>query len=317
MAKKNLSLIKEDTVDVVAAKVDEFRRKGELDLPNNYSAANAMKSAWLKLQETYDKAKNPVMEVCTTESIMNSLLDMVVQGLNPAKEQCYFIAYGKSLVCHRSYFGDIALVKRVAGAKDVVAQVVRKGDEFEFEIVGGRPKITKHKQTLESLNNEMVAAYAIIEFEDDRPDYTVIMTIEEIVQAWKQGPNYKDNGNGTHQKFDQEMAKKTVAHRAAKPYINASHDDALLSYHIGRSEEERAKREVQREIDENANSEVIDIEPEPEQDTEEHEELEREPANGDQGQESQKESDSEPKPQETATQAPEQQKFATAEGPDF
>jgi recombination protein RecT len=39
-----------------------------------------------------------VLQACTRDSIANALLDMAVQGLNPAKKQGYFIAYGKQLV---------------------------------------------------------------------------------------------------------------------------------------------------------------------------------------------------------------------------
>jgi len=110
-----LALVKKDTVDIVAAKVREFQERGELDLPPNYSPENAMKSAWLILQNTFDKNKKPVLHACTKDSIANSLLDMIVQGLNPAKKQCYFIAYGNQLVCQRSYFGTMA--SKVPGSR--------------------------------------------------------------------------------------------------------------------------------------------------------------------------------------------------------
>ena len=127
-----LALIKRDVVDVVGKKVQEFVSRGELHLPPNYSVENAMKSAWLILQNTFDKDKRPVLQNCTRDSIANALLDMAVQGLNPAKKQGYFIAYGRQLVFQRSYFGTMAITKRVAGAKDIFAELVYKGDEFEY-----------------------------------------------------------------------------------------------------------------------------------------------------------------------------------------
>ena len=57
---KELS-IREATVDLILAKVQKFQQHGELDLPPNYSAANALKSAWLILQQTVDKDKKPVL----------------------------------------------------------------------------------------------------------------------------------------------------------------------------------------------------------------------------------------------------------------
>ena len=262
-----LALVKKDVVDVVTAKVREFQSHGELHMPANYSPENAMKSAWLILQAAVDKDKKPVLEVCTKNSIANALLDMVVQGLNPAKKQCYFIAYGKELVCQRSYFGTMAVTKQVAGAKDIYAQVVYKGDEFLYEIKRGRKYVLKHVQSLGNIDNaNIVAAYCIIEFEDGRPDYTDIMTIDQIKKAWLMSKMYPiDEKTGevkpgsTHGKYTDQMAIKTVVNRTCKAYINSSDDSSLLIKHFNRSDEERVESDVSEEIEANANKEYIDV----------------------------------------------------------
>ena len=74
--------------DRVANRVLEMQATGALQVPENYSAMNALKSAWLFLQETKDRDKQPVLKSCSSESIQNALLDMIVQGLNPIKKQC-------------------------------------------------------------------------------------------------------------------------------------------------------------------------------------------------------------------------------------
>ena len=258
---KELALVKEDTVDVVMDRVREFQSNGEIDLPSNYSVENAMKSAWLELQRTKTKNKQPVLKACSKNSIANALLDMVVQGLNPSKEQCYFVAYGDQLVCMRSYFGSKALVKQVANAEDVVAQAIYKGDDIDYTIEDGVTKITKHEQDFQNkLNGTVVGAYATIKFKDERPDYTEIMTIDQLKQSWSQGQTYKENGNGTHQKFDEEMAKKTASNRVCKQYINSSDDSGMLDESANRSSIVQAEQEANEEIEENANSTVIDIE---------------------------------------------------------
>lgn len=111
MSTAQLALVKRDTVDVVAEKVRQFQERGEIHFPANYSPENAMKSAWLLLQTVQDKNYKPALETCTKDSIANSLLDMVVQGLNPAKKQGYFIVYGTKLTFQRSYFGTMAVTK--------------------------------------------------------------------------------------------------------------------------------------------------------------------------------------------------------------
>ncbi len=259
-AENKLALLKRNTVDVVADRVRELQESGELHLPANYSAENAMKSAWLALQSTVDKQKRPVLNVCTHNSIANALLDMVVQGLNPAKQQCYFIAYGDTLVCHRSYFGSMALVRRIYPDADIWYGVVYEGDDFEYTIERGRKTVVKHVQRIENVQpDRIVGAYCVIEPGNDRLPHTETMTIDQIKRAWQQGQTYRVSGNGVHQKFSDQMAAKTVINRACKAIINSSSDDYLLLYHAGRSDEVRDEVELAEEIAVNANAEVIDV----------------------------------------------------------
>ena len=255
-----LALIKKDVVDVVGKKVQEFVSRGELHLPPNYSVENAMKSAWLILQNTVDKDKRPVLQVCTRDSIANALLDMAVQGLNPAKKQGYFIAYGKQLVFQRSYFGTMAVTKRVAGAKDIFAEVVYKGDEFEYQIRNGNKVITKHIQKIENVDpNNIVAAYCTLIFDEDR-QFTDVMTWDEIQKAWSKSKMDPTKEGSTHKEFPQEMARKTVINRACKRHLNSTDDGSLLMYHVNRADEVAAEAEVEAEIEESANQELIDVE---------------------------------------------------------
>ena len=262
----DLALIKKGVVDVVEKKIKEFINNGELRLPPNYSPENAIKSAWLALQSIADKNGRPALSVCTRDSIANSLLDMVIQGLNPSKKQCYFVVYGNKLVCMRSYFGSMSIAKNIAGAKDIWAEVVYEGDEFEYEIRKNRKYITKHLQKIDNVKSGKIkAAYAIIEFDNGRPDYTEIMTIDQIKKAWSQGVLYKSDGDSTHHKFDDQMCKKTVINRACKAYINSSTDSSLLLESFNRADEEKVEQEVKDEISDNANLELIDVDYEIEQ----------------------------------------------------
>jgi recombination protein RecT len=305
-----LALIKKDVVDVVGKKVQEFVSRGELHLPPNYSVENAMKSAWLILQNTFDKDKRPVLEVCTKDSIANSLLDMAVQGLNPAKKQGYFIAYGKQLVFQRSYFGTMAVTKRVAGAKDIFAELVYKGDEFEYTIKNGNKYIMKHIQKIENVDpDNIVAAYCTIIFDDDR-QFTDIMTWAEIQKAWSKSKMNPDKEGSTHKEFAQEMCRKTVINRACKRYLNSSDDGSLLMYHVNRADEVAAEAEVEAEIEENANQELIDVKYEIEDET---------PAAEETKEEQTKEEIAEKPKQEKKQEKPQQGKQQTVfeEGPGF
>jgi recombination protein RecT len=267
MAEQNVQLVKRETIDIVTAKVKQFQNNGELFFPANYSPENALKSAWLQLQEVVDRNQKPALQVCTKESIANSLLSMVVQGLNPDKKQCYFIVYGNKLQLQRSYFGSMAVAKAVnPDVEDIIADVVYEGDEFEYSKVRGRNIVTKHVQKLENVQKDkIIAAYCIVVYRSGKEEST-IMTMDEIKQSWKQSKMnpVDDKGNlkvgGTHEKFTAEMCKKTVINRACKPIINSSDDSNILARFAKQEYADIAEAEAEDEIAEYANSEAIDIE---------------------------------------------------------
>lgn len=257
----SLATTKEETIDLVAAKVREFSTNGELNFPANYSPENAMKSAWLQLQETVDKDKKPVLEVCTKASIANALLNMVVQGLNPAKKQGYFIAYGTALLFQRSYFGTMAVAQRVdPDIDDIAAQVVYAGDTFKYAIERGRKRVVEHVQDLANVDKAAIAAAYCTVYYADGHEATEIMTFDEIKQAWRQSQMHPvaDNGaikaGSTHDKFTAEMAMKTVINRTCKRIVNASDDSDLVIRAFRECDQDIIEAEVTEEIEEGANT---------------------------------------------------------------
>ncbi|MDQ0299679.1 recombination protein RecT [Salibacterium salarium] len=266
--KNDIALIKKDTVDVVADKVKTFQEKGELHFPVNYSPENAMKSAWLTLQNTQDRNYKPALEVCTRDSVANALLDMVVQGLNPSKKQGYFIVYGNQLTFQRSYFGTMAVTQRVTGAKSIDAAVIYEGDEVNYEIKNGQIKNLTHKQQFNNIDKEKVSgAYCTIEM-GDGSIYTELMTIDEIRQSWSQSKMWgkdqkKEKAGSTHDNFKQEMAKKTVINRTCKKFMNSSDDGSLVMNHFHHTDDAAEEARMREEVNQNANQEIIDIEPGP------------------------------------------------------
>lgn len=269
-SKDELAIMKRDVVDVVTQRIEKYTADGELHLPQGYSAQNALKSAWLALQAAKDKDGNSVLSVCTRDSIANSLLDMIVQALNPAKKQCYFIAYGGQLTCQRSYFGAIAIARRMSGVRDVWAEVVYQGDEFEYAIEHGIKRVTKHTQKLGNVDGtKIAAAYAVIVFHDEKqPDYCEIMTWEQIQKAWKKSKVDTTKSGSPHVEYPDQMAMRTVINRATKKYVNSSSDDHLLLQHFNRADGDVAELEVDEEMDA-MDGEVIDVEGGPAQPPEE------------------------------------------------
>jgi recombination protein RecT len=212
----------------VEERIDAMMKDGRLFLPPNYSPQNAMKSAELIIRQTADRNGTPVLNYCTKESIYNALLDMVVQGLNPGKKQCYFIPYGNQLLLQRSYMGTISVAKRLGGVREVHANVVYFDDEFEYEIeLEGGYKIIRHTQKIENIDGGKIkAAYAVVKLKDGG-EYVEVMGISQIKKAWGQGATHGDSP--AHRNFPDEMAKKTVINRACKLFINTSDDEDLLT----------------------------------------------------------------------------------------
>lgn len=218
----------ENISEQILAKINQFQSDGGLTLPDNYSVENHMKSAWLVLQNTKDRDGKPALEVCTKESIANSLLDMVLQGLAVSKKQGYFIVYGKKLEFQRSYFGSVALAKRAGGIKtEPVANVIYEGDDFVYSIdpKTGLMQIIKHDQKIDNIDNTKIkAAYAVVQLPNGTTQVT-IMSMKQIQAAWGQGAT--KGASPAHKNFGEEMAKKTVIGRACKMIINSS-DDAWI-----------------------------------------------------------------------------------------
>lgn len=247
----------ENISEQVLSRIERFQKDGSMILPKNYSVENHMKSAWLALQEVEDKEHHKALQICTKESIANSLLDMVLQGLSVSKKQGYFIMYGNKLIFQRSYFGTIALAKRAGGmVSEPVANVIYDGDDFQYEIDPKTAKvaIVKHSQKLENIDNSKIkGAYALVTLADGTTQVT-IMSMQQIRAAWGQGAT---KGNSpAHKNFAEEMAKKTVIGRACKAIINSS-DDAWL-YDGKEDDADSDKASIQRDAAQRSDVQIID-----------------------------------------------------------
>lgn len=224
--------------EAVGKRIKTLEDEG-LALPEQYSAKNALSSAFFTLQKVYG------IEKATQESIANALLDMVTQGLSPAKTQCYFIVYGNELQMQRSYFGTVAALKRLSNVNKVKAEVIHEGDTFE---IGSNEDmemiVTKFEPKFENIDKPIIGAFAMIKLEDGSVSCTV-MTKTEIDKSWQQSRN---KNNKVQQNFGQEMAKRTVLNRAAKMFINTSDDSDLLTGAINNTTENEFEREEPKEI---------------------------------------------------------------------
>lgn len=238
------------------------KEKFGLTFPKDYNYQNELMGAYLILKETQDANKKCVLESCSQVSIANTLMDMVTLGVSMQKKQCYPVAYGGKLQCQISVYGNTCIARRY-GLKNIDAMCIYEGDEFKYHIENARIVIDSHTQDFLNINNnKIIGAYAIVTL-DDGSHYVELMNMDMIKQAWKQGFGYKENGSGTHQKFTDQMAMKTVKNRALKYIIRTYGTQAVSDAYDNFEETEtddRVVMDVQHDIADNANSEdfIID-----------------------------------------------------------
>ncbi|MCM1259659.1 MAG: recombinase RecT [Prevotella sp.] len=260
---QNQVLVEKTPAEKVLNRIVELTNQGKLDLPKNYSAGNALSSAWLIIQDTKDNNGRPALEVCTKESVVNSLLEMAILGLNPVKKQGYFIVYGNKLGWYTSYFGKCSSIKRLKGIEnEPIGTIIYEGDEVELDHNElGEEIILSHKTSWENkLKGKRVGAYATVTV--NGIERSAVMTISEIKESWLKNPS-KGNKRD-HTDFEGEFMKRTAINRLIKMILQTSNDDDLLAETLIKNEDEiyemqnqdfveSTAQEVRNEVENKAN----------------------------------------------------------------
>lgn len=210
--------------------INQVQQKQELGLtfPARYNPANELMGAYLILKEATDKNGKPVLEVCSTESIATSLMRMVNGHLSALKGQCYLIPYGGKLQCQPSVYGNEANAKD-NGMKDINASVIYEGDTFKYHKEDGKTVIDVHEQDFMNIDMSKIKGVYAVAIMQDGTKKAEVMNMNQVKTAWQQGYGYKENGNGTHQKFPDQMAMKTVKNRLTKDIIRGGGDAELIN----------------------------------------------------------------------------------------
>lgn len=230
----------------VATRIGEMKSEGLMIAPN-YSVNNALSSAYYALKNS---SSGNLLQQCSQESVYNALLEMVTQGLSPAKKQCYFIKYGSDVQLRMSYFGTIKVTKDLQDVKEVTPNVVYEGDTLEIAVENGRKKLVKHETDWQNADNPIIAAYCIIT-RTDGEEFFEVMTKKQIDKSWS-----KAKTKNVQIDFPDQMAMRTVINRAAKMFINTSNDSDLFAGAINNTiaDEYDNERQVKdaEVVDENA-----------------------------------------------------------------
>ena len=216
---KDITIREKNITDAVLNSVNSLTKTNQLTLPKNYSVENALKFAFLELQQSrlLDTDKN---------ALSTALLNMCVQGLSPQKKQCYFINYGGKVSLMRSYHGDRAVAKLSGIVKDIQAYVIYDGDEVNISYdAETNYLVVEHKTDFKNWNNKIIGAYAVAIMPDGTKRYD-LMTIERINKSWNMSSN--KNGNKLQNDFTTDACQRTVTRHLVKNLFNQSNDDSLL-----------------------------------------------------------------------------------------
>lgn len=240
-------------VNVISKTMEEYGNRG-LVLPKDYSIENAVIGAYNILMQ------DPKLATYDKNSIRNSLIQMCTLGLNPNKNQAYFIPYGNKLTLNVSYFGKTAIVKRIKGVKDVISDVIYKDTEYELitdEFGMEDIKINKPCPIDKRDGENIIGVWCKVILDKDifgRDTHTTIMSIEDVKKSWNQGAT---KGNSpAHKNFTSEMCKKTCINRGIKLFINTIADQDIL---VGTLNEVTSNEYVDEEQKQEENKQIIDI----------------------------------------------------------
>ena len=257
-AKAGTSQILSQAINQYAAMLEN----NEFDKPENYSYKNAIQQARYLLTKPAESGKNKgrsIVEVCTPQSILQSVMEMAQKGLNPDKKQCYFIPYGNTCTLSVSYQGNVALAKRNGqDIGDVYGYVVYEDDDFEmgFDLKKGTMEIKNYVPHVEKWSKDkIIGAFAIITDKKGDVKYTEYMTMDQVRTAWSMGAA---NGNSpAHKNFPDQQAIKTVKSRAVKSFVNTADDSEIVN-----SEETSVAytdNEFNKELEANANKLELEV----------------------------------------------------------
>jgi recombinational DNA repair protein RecT len=209
-----------DNVETKAlAQIQEYEKLG-LVIPEGFNPTNSLKKARIMLNTMTAKNGQPVLAVCTQESIIDCLVDSLMKGLDYSEKQVYFIPRGNEMTNLESIYGRIVRCKRASDKYEPLVNFVHTDDKFKFHYDlanGGRIVIDEHETELANLDKPIIAAYTYVT-DNDGNTQVFIMTQKEWLTSWKKSAN----GASVAKEFERDMIYRTIIKKATKSLVNSS-----------------------------------------------------------------------------------------------
>lgn len=154
-------------------------------------------------------AKNPALAECKPATFVLAVLNCAELGLEPILGQVALIPYNGYVTCQPMYQGLVDLARRSGQISTLYAEVVREGDEFEYEL-GLNPRLV-HKPIGKG---NLTHTYAVCKLKDGAVQF-VVLNADEIAKV-KKSSKAGASASSPWQTWTEEMWKKTALKRLLK-----------------------------------------------------------------------------------------------------
>ena len=195
--------------------------------PDGYDKDLAIELAVPVLMNLQDKNKQPALTTCDPKSIANALYLMCVKGYYIHLSHCAFIVYGNSVTLQDQYQGKVMRARRDWGLKEIICDVVYKGDTLEIKRDEVGHKIYTHISApfaeRKTDLSEIVGVWCYLVWSDGTRTAHE-MTIDQVRKAW--GMNRFGAGK-THENFSEKMVRKTCFSSALTEWGNTNPNIAI------------------------------------------------------------------------------------------
>lgn len=188
---------------------DTFKKQVAMALPKHVTADRFARFALTAMRRT------PKLLECSQESVLNCMMQLSQFGLEPDGRRAHLIPYKQECTLIIDYKGYVELAIRSGLVSTIHADVVRRGDIFEYSL----GKITKHvpwflrdDDKKPKHEGEIYAVYAMCENKDGT-SASAVMSKDEIEKIRKRS---RAGGNGPWVTDWEEMAKKSAFRRLSK-----------------------------------------------------------------------------------------------------
>ncbi len=200
---------------------DDMKNKFQMAVPKWLSVDRLLRIVFSSVLKT------PKLLQCTTESLMNAVMQCAQLGLEPILGRAYLIPYknnkkpGKPLECEfqPGYQGLVDLAERSGKIETVKAHVVYENDEFEIEY--GLDERLIHKPKMDGNRGKPIGSYTVWTRKTGVKTYT-FMLLADIYRDFRSKSvayNYAIRDKRTDTPWienEPEMLKKSLVKRHSK-----------------------------------------------------------------------------------------------------